>query len=249
MIQGKKGIVAPNCLMDKKVSRHKSKSNDNNNRVKFDTQQPATTEVFNKAEARRPRNKSGIQIERIIDVFSKRMGFEFEEDYYRKKVRHKTKPPEEQLNKASEKELKSDYLNKYVEGKTNDLTLDTLLKVMSKKSKRVETKKEHKAYNSLSPYRNPAISITKQKTSNKNASSNIQRITADNQKVESPVTIIQTPQINNVNNYNNISIQTVAINQDDAKPQSLLVPHPPPLNEARTNRFRIRKYKLTNDSF
>lgn len=234
--------------MEKKVAKRKSKSSDYKNKVKFDTQQPANTEEFGKAEAGRPRNKSGIQIERIIDTFSKQMGFEFEEDYYKKKVRGKKGPFEEQLKKGNEREVKNGSLSKYCEGKVNDLTFDTLLKVMDKKSKRVasnsatgvDTKEEHKFYNSLSPYRNPAIPTTKQKTANK---------TADYQKVELPVTIIQAPQINNINNYNSINIQTVAISQDDVKPQSLLIPHPPLLGEARTNRFRMRKYKLINGSF
>jgi hypothetical protein len=58
---------------------------------------------------------------------------------------------------------------------------------------------------------------------------------------ELPITIIHTPQINNINNYNNINIHTIAINDQ------YLVPHPPSPPFNGTNQFRMRKYRIKNN--
>lgn len=79
------------------------------------------------------------------------------------------------------------------------------------------------------------------------------------EKSEPPITIIQTPQINNINNYNSISINTIAIGQPvsvppnpAAPPLSITpnvpaIPHPPPPPQnpgSKVNQFRMRKYRL-----
>ena len=58
-----------------------------------------------------------------------------------------------------------------------------------------------------------------------------------------PITIIQTPQINNINNYNNIRINTISIGP--VPPATVPIPPPPPAAGPRTNNFRRRKYKLS----
>jgi hypothetical protein len=68
-------------------------------------------------------------------------------------------------------------------------------------------------------------------------------------KKEQPITIIQAPQINNINNYNNIHIGSISIkppeNVQPAPPAHAPVP-PPAVN--RVNNFRMRKYKVANNS-
>ena len=64
---------------------------------------------------------------------------------------------------------------------------------------------------------------------------------------DAPITIIQSPQINNINNYNNININTIAIGQHvmPHPPAAGPTPHPPHTAGSRTNQFRMRKYKVT----
>jgi hypothetical protein len=62
-----------------------------------------------------------------------------------------------------------------------------------------------------------------------------------------PITIIQAPLINNINNYNNIHIGTFSINQADS-----VQPNPPspvpPAPVTKVNNFRLRKYKEANSN-
>jgi hypothetical protein len=76
----------------------------------------------------------------------------------------------------------------------------------------------------------------------------------EHKKAVAPITIIQTPQINNINNYNNININTISINPPVAtQPPNLdlsassnpAVHAPaPPAAPPKVNNFRRRKYKL-----
>lgn len=72
---------------------------------------------------------------------------------------------------------------------------------------------------------------------------------SDELKKEQPITIIQAPQINNINNYNNIHIGSISIKPPDtvqpAPPAHAPVP-PPAVN--RVNNFRMRKYKVANNN-
>ncbi len=59
-----------------------------------------------------------------------------------------------------------------------------------------------------------------------------------------PITIIQTPQINNINNYNHISINTISINPTPPVAHPPAPPPPPVESGKRANNFRRRKYRL-----
>lgn len=69
---------------------------------------------------------------------------------------------------------------------------------------------------------------------------------SDTNKKTQPITIIQAPQINNINNYNNIHIGNISINQPGAsQPAPPVVPAP---SVSKVNKFRSRKYKASNNN-
>ena len=313
MIQGRKGIIDPNCSMKhnktQNVVMDKSEDNKSGKIIKIERAKSKnrTTEGVNKGEVNiknvkeikeinKSTNKSGIQINQIIDIFNKKMGFEFEENYYKRRAesgygkkrnkdmsvpqRRKTAHDNWEVSKGDHKAPnESRYkgnTNDYIDiekDKTNDLSYDGLRKIIvekthnknelegtsiaKEKQAEIESAKrknyqsvnedKHKAYTSLSPHKKAEDIIKPPDLTNKIHDEYIkEKKTNVETKEESSITIIQRPQINNINNYNNINIQTLAINKDTVQ-EELLIPHPPSFKEFKTNQFRKRKYRLVNN--